>query len=586
MRRRLLVVSVLSTFAAREVAAAPDPQRTRFELPSSNGYGVVLLDLQTARLTQFREHVFASEEPVIDDAGADVWDGGQFAAVHTRDLLFDAYFGVRAEGEQMWLTDAPVDLEASGYADGSGVAVMVQEIGALRATTRAFAPQGLAAGAFALTLTLENTGNQAITGVEAFSLHNYHLGFGRATRPWEVPNDLMANGETIEFDSEGATSWFSERGFAGVIVTQALGEVSHRGVGPEVNLFNVVNAEAGDFPDNEPPVVAVDDAISGFQWSFGELAPGEAVHAGIVALHHPDPFQGDVALQEIGEFVGAMDAEALVAAELAGWEAFQTEVMVPAGLTDAEDRQVRQGAAMLHMGQVREEAYYLREWLSMDGEVRRTRFLGPDDMPVTLPGIIKHKGRGAILASLPPGEWTYAWIRDGAYATAAMAALGMDDGARAALTYYLDAEAGRFQGWSELQPYMMPPYQISLVRYHGFGVEETDFNEFGPNLEFDGFGLFLWALAAYEAASGDTSVSDERWPEIGARVGDVLVALIEPESGLLRADSSIWETHWQGRERHWAYTNITAARGLCDAAAIAARIGDDERATSYRSPRG
>ena len=71
--------------------------------------------------------------------------------------------------------------------------------------------------------------------------------------------------------------------------------------------------------------------------------------------------------------------------------------------------------------------------------------------------------------------------------------------------YYLDAEAGRFQQWMELAGYSLPPYQISLVRYYGFGVEETDFNEFGPNLEFDGFGLFLWALRASEVLTGDTS---------------------------------------------------------------------------------
>jgi GH15 family glucan-1,4-alpha-glucosidase len=89
--------------------------------------------------------------------------------------------------------------------------------------------------------------------------------------------------------------------------------------------------------------------------------------------------------------------------------------------------------------------------------------------------------------------------------------------------------------------------------------------------------------ARYEVASGDTSLADGAWAEIGEKVADVLVALVDPETGLLRADSSIWETHWKGRERHWAYTNITAARGLCDAAAIAERVGDDERAATYRA---
>jgi hypothetical protein len=50
------------------------------------------------------------------------------------------------------------------------------------------------------------------------------------------------------------------------------------------------------------------------------------------------------------------------------------------------------------------------------------------------------------------------------------------------------------------------------------------------------------------------------------------------ESGLLRPDSSIWETHWNGRQRHFAYTSITAARGLCDA-------GDDRRALGDASTR-
>ena len=62
------------------------------------------------------------------------------------------------------------------------------------------------------------------------------------------------------------------------------------------------------------------------------------------------------------------------------------------------------------------------------------------------------------------------------------------------------------------------------MRYYGFGVEETDFNAFGPNLEFDGFGLFLWALANYEDLTGDTSISTENWPLISTKIADVLVA--------------------------------------------------------------
>jgi uncharacterized protein (TIGR03382 family) len=164
-----------------------------------------------------------------------------------------------------------------------------------------------------------------------------------------------------------------------------------------------------------------------------------------------------------------------------------------------------------------------------------------------------------------------------------MATLGLTTQSRDALRFYLDAEGGRFKDWTELRAYSMPPYVISLTRYVGFGVEETDFNGFGPNLEFDGFGLFLWALRQHELRTADTSLADARWSDITTKVADPLVALIDPATGLIKKDSSIWETHWNGRERSWAYTSLTAARGLCDVAAIAERKGDLTHAMQYRT---
>jgi GH15 family glucan-1,4-alpha-glucosidase len=52
-------------------------------------------------------------------------------------------------------------------------------------------------------------------------------------------------------------------------------------------------------------------------------------------------------------------------------------------------------------------------------------------------------------------------------------------------------------------------------------------------------------------------------------LGDEILSLIDPATGLMKKDSSIWETHTMGRERTWTFTNITAVRGLCDAAALA-----------------
>ncbi|MFY0530945.1 hypothetical protein [Nannocystis pusilla] len=396
--------------------------------------------------------------------------------------------------------------------------------------------------------------------MQAFSLHNFHLGFGRANRPWDVHEDIGNNGETVEFVG-GNEARFRERGFAGTIVTQALAPIVHRGVGPGVDLFALVDQGLADLPDNPPPPNAVDNATTAFQWNVGDLAPGAEKWVGIAAIHRGDPFAGAEAETSLDAWIDGVGPQLLLARERGVWaDLHQDQSKLPDGLAAIEVPMLRQAVAMLHMGQVLEDRSFAREWLSQDGEPRRTRFPGLDDDPAVLPAWIKHHGRGGVLASLPPGEWTYSWIRDGAYATAAMAALGMQEHAKASLGFYLDAEAGRFQQWSELQPYAMPPYQISLVRYYGFGVEETDFNAFGPNLEFDGFGLFLWALRAYEVLTGDTSLADERWEQIATKVADVLVALVDPETGMIRADSSIWETHWLGRQRRFTYTSITAAR--------------------------
>ncbi|KYF71213.1 glycosyl hydrolase, partial [Sorangium cellulosum] len=581
--------------AAPAAARAEVPvKRTFFKLPSSNGFGAVLLDLNQARLTHFREHLFGTEEPLLDERGEEVWVGDQPQIVPTRDLLYDAYFGLRSEGKQRWLTEVPVDLDASGYAGwtegqrgGTGVVTMVQRVGNLECTQFFFAPQGLEQAGFVMAMRVQNLGDAAAEDVAAFSLHNLHLGFGRPG----VMADIGDSGETVAYDGSEGRRDFLERAFAGVVVARALEPAARHGASsasspPDLDVYRIVEAGAvADLPDLDGAAPTADGSVSAFQWDLGSIGPGEARWVGVAFAHHGDPSgAADPIVQgALDAYLGAKGAAEAVADEIAAYRAFQGAIQVPPTTTAEEEVLLRQSAVMLRMAQSRESHAFLREHLTRDFEPRTTRFgatLG--GQPAALPATIAHRGRGAVLASLPPGEWTVAWIRDGAYATVAMAALGMKAEARDALGYYLGAEAGRFQDWNELAPYDMPPYQISLVRYHGFGVEETDFNGFGPNLEFDGFGLFLWALRQYEELTGDTAFVDEHWATASGKVADALVALLDPETGLIRKDSSIWETHWNGRERSFAYTSITAARGLCDAAAIAERRGEADRAAGYR----
>ncbi|MCC6527814.1 MAG: glycosyl hydrolase [Polyangiaceae bacterium] len=563
-------------------------------LPTSNGFGAVLLDLAERRLTHFREHLFAAEEPRLDGAGQEVWSNGSPELVATRDLLFDAYFGLRVGGSQAWLTGDPVDPAASGYLShdtglaegrgGSGVVRMRQTRGALTLDQTVFMPRALARAGFVFLLTVRNGGASTATGVSVFSLHNFHLGFGRPGALGETG----AEGETVTWDA--GTGDLAERGFAGVVVGRPLGTVAHHagsyGSAPGAeNLFQLVDAGgSADLPDLSGEAPVHDDSVSGFQFDLGDLAPGAERTVGVVFAHHADPLAASTVQAALDAYVGGGDAQALLAGELASWQALQAGLTVPPGLDAGSGVAFRHAAVMLAMAQVAEDHAYLREWLRQDGEPRYTRFgttLGGP--PATLPATVAHRGRGAVVASLPPGEWSVAWSRDGAYAASAMAAAGLYPEARAALEFYLGAESGRFQGWSELAGYGLPKYLVSLTRYYGFGVEETDFNAFGPNLELDGFGLYLWALRNYERASGDTTLVDQAWSRIAAEVADPLVAVVDPATGLVRPDSSIWETHWNGRQRSYTYTDITAVRGLCDAAALAERVGDTARAASYRT---
>ena len=137
---------------------------------------------------------------------------------------------------------------------------------------------------------------------------------------------------------------------------------------------------------------------------------------------------------------------------------------------------------------------------------------------------------GQILAAIAPGQWNITWVRDMAYATVALARTGHAAEAKRALAFQMGATAGGYQ------TYVGAPYQISVVRYYGNGTEWSDSNQNGPNIEFDGFGLFLWALDEYVERSKDTASLQAWWPIVKSKVADVLVSLQE-SSGLIAADS-------------------------------------------------
>jgi len=104
-------------------------------------------------------------------------------------------------------------------------------------------------------------------------------------------------------------------------------------------------------------------------------------------------------------------------------------------------------------------------------------------------------------------------------------------------------------------------------------------------VELDDFGLFLWAYGEYARAWPDDPWIDETLPTVLEGVADPLVALIEA-NGMLTADSSIWERHWDecfpNGAKHFSYSSVMAVEGLRTAADLSGDPAYDAAADQIR----
>ncbi len=170
---------------------------------------------------------------------------------------------------------------------------------------------------------------------------------------------------------------------------------------------------------------------------------------------------------------------------------------------------------------------------------------------------------GQIIASLHPGLWHEAWVRDGSFAIQAMTRLGLYKEAKKGLEFMLQAPSNQFKHYIYTDGKDYGPgidYQISLTRYFGNGREECDFNEYGPNIEYDDFGLFLIAFCDYVERSHDIAFY-KKWNDvITKKVANVIIHCIDKDS-LIKADSGPWEHHLQ-LTKQYTFTSGVCARGL------------------------
>lgn len=448
------------------------------------------------------------------------------AGTESRNFAYDAFPGVRVGAAGKWL-DGSVAPTLVEYVPGTGIVHVRRAHGGLELDEYHYAPQGLAERvAFMLLKATRTTGSGP---VDAYALYNFRLGSG-------VPAPGPAGEEAVYNASRDA---FYEYGPAGLTFAHGSVSASSKHAATPQNPYSALLA-GQDLANNAGTAGPTSDVACGFQSALGDLSVGASAWAGWFTVTALD---SDVqpAVDRVRTFIAGRTPSALFADEVSAWASWQTAA--PAGASTLEKSVLASSQAVLRMGQVNE------------------------------PG----KPNGQLVASIAPGQWNIAWVRDMAYATVALARLGHGDEAKRAVRFQLGATASQYES------YVGKPYAISVVRYFGNGLEETDENADGPNIEFDGFGLFLWELEETIRATNDAALLTETLPRARTEVGDVLVALQDPVTGLIAKDSSIWEVHWNGKEEHFAYTTITAAKGLCALAKLCDRAGDAQAAATYRA---
>ena len=440
----------------------------------------------------------------------------------TPDLLWDAFFGVYSGNSGTWLTMVPP--VTSSYENGTGILTVVRDYKGLRLTERVFAPMTMAEPVVVAILTVQNLLDSEVTGVRVFSLHNLHMGPGSPQASSEA--------EATSWDSSALAlrEWGVTSGRTAYAV--ALDPPSRHACGPTNPYLEVPKAGTITESDGAP---ARDDAVTAFQWDLPALKPKDMAQVGFALVVSDDSDPLDVAKA----IHLSSSSQAILAAERAWWKDFHQKDVLTEALSPDELALARQSIAFLVMSQVREEG----------------------------------RADGQILASLPPGMWNRTFVRDQAYATVALAASGHVAEAERAVRFVANASSGHYQS------YIGMPYLPSVCRYYGDGTEESDVDQDGPNIEADGFGLYLWSLWETVQA-GAHSLLDDVWPAARKGAADVLISLIEPSSGLIRADSGIWEHH--GRYKHFTNTSLTAVLGLCAAARLSGGDGEPYASAARR----
>lgn len=524
--------------------------RSFWTLTTSNGLGVATYTLQEGgtsvnKLDRFKDHIYSN----VDESTA------------SKDYLYDFYFGYRKNGissADTWLNQ--VDPGLAEYVNGTGIIHTVQSAGDLRFDSHYFVPFHAPGGGensdrlLVALVQVSNTGTEA-SDCSLFSLINMHMG-------GEGDNAS----ETVAYNS-GAGYMAESKGSAICVYRNLVSSDSAYSADVSGGINNPwMLVQSGSHYNNQGGSQTGNDIAVGFENrinSGGSFAAGSSVWFGVV-IGFSDSSDEATLWNSVNSFIDSRTPQQLLEGETAWWNSWHSGETLPAGLSTVESALYKQSTAVLKMGQVRESG----------------------------------QGSGQILASLVPGMWNISWVRDASYAIMGLTAAGHYSEAKQGLEFMLKATmkmdgADNYYQKNYIEPdlgvTLSTNYAISVTRYFGNGTEESDSNTAGPNIEWDNWGLFLWALGNYTETSGDSSLVTGYWEKISCQIADLLIELIDPARSILREDSSIWERHWAvygvGDEpetrKHFAYSSICAYQGLKMAASMAGLAGDSTRQTNY-----
>ncbi len=503
-----------------------------FQLTTSNGHAAAIYTIDDAGeyvgcIDHFYPHIYRFESENRE----------------TPDLCYDTFFGVRSGGLQSWCNT--IDEELVEYINGTGIIHTRRFYRELQIDTYHFCPFNRTGDhdyfpvLVALT-RITNVSAGQLSDCAIFQLFNFHIGDG-APHPG---NDY----ESIDYIP--AVSGFSETSadsdMEAVYLAVETPDIHTTSTdNPADNPWTRVNE--GNSLINRDSIGTGEDRVCAFQWNIDLLNPGESFYAGSLLAGGDIP---DNLHSEMFNWIDGQTPQQLLEDEIAWWEDWHA--VEPELQAETDYRELfRQSTAFLKMGQCREANVH----------------------PATT--------YGQIPASLPPGQWAITWVRDGAYAAAALARTGHFQECEDYFSFLVNAETGSYRSftYNDEEFGIQVPYGPSVCRYFGNGTEESDGGS-DPNIEFDNFGLTLWAVREYQDAGGDMEFIRDNWDFISRLTAYPLVRNLAAD-GLMKPDSSCWERHLSEAEQY-SYSSILASAGFRFVSEMAGMLGYKSEAEQYR----